>query len=146
MFSRLKPGVQACALLGAVQVVVVLAAVMRAKLEIVTAVDKAEIAGGATEERLHAWVPESLRRMCDLSETVLCSYGAERIIERLRAGRRTWWCWAPKPSLPGIHDPRTDHGAGDALQPLYCAPGPALATSGTGRGGTRQTRQLIAES
>lgn len=63
----------------------ILAAVMRARLEILTAVDKAEIAGGATEERLHAWVPEGLRRMCDVSETVLCGDAAGRIIERLRA-------------------------------------------------------------
>jgi len=67
------------------QVAAVLAAVMRSKLEIVTAVDKPEIAGGATQERLHAWVPEGLRRMCDISETVLRGDAAERIIERLRA-------------------------------------------------------------
>jgi nucleotide-binding universal stress UspA family protein len=68
-------------------VAAVLAALMRAKLEIGTAVDNAEIAGPATKERLHAWVPEGLRRMCDVSETVLCGDAAERIVERLRAAQ-----------------------------------------------------------
>jgi nucleotide-binding universal stress UspA family protein len=67
------------------QVAAVLASMMRAQLEIVTAVDKTEIAGGGAEIRLRAWVPESVRRMCDVSESVLCGDAAERIIERLRA-------------------------------------------------------------
>ena len=69
-----------------VQVAAILAAVLQAKLEIVTAVEGAEIVGD-TEEQLHAWVPEGLRRMCDVSETVLSGNAAERIIERLRAGQ-----------------------------------------------------------
>ena len=68
------------------QVAAVLAAIMRSKLEIVAAVGEAEIAGAA-KERLYAWVPEGIRRMCDVSEIAFCGDAAEGIIERLRAGQ-----------------------------------------------------------
>jgi len=68
------------------QIAGVLAAVMHARLEVVAAVDDPRIAGGA-KETLHAWIPAGLRRMCDVSETVLCGDAAEKIIERLRASQ-----------------------------------------------------------
>jgi len=69
-----------------VQIAGILAAVMQARLEIVAAVNDSDVGGGA-KEQLHAWIPEGLRRICDISEAVLCGDAAERIIERLRTGQ-----------------------------------------------------------
>ncbi len=69
------------------QVAALVAAIMGANLEIVTAVDHPAMTRAGTEERLRAWVPEGIRRMCDVSERVLCGDAAERIIERLRASQ-----------------------------------------------------------
>jgi len=63
----------------------ILAAVLGAKLDLVLAVEEAEAARGPAEEQLHSWIPEGLRRMCEISETVLEGDAAERIVERARA-------------------------------------------------------------
>jgi nucleotide-binding universal stress UspA family protein len=63
----------------------ILAAVLKAKLELVLAVEEAGSTRSGAEERLHAWIPDGLRRMCELSETVLEGDAAERIVERSRA-------------------------------------------------------------
>jgi len=67
------------------QIAGILAAVLNAKLELVLAVEEAGVARSLAEERLHAWIPDGLRRMCELSETVLEGDAAERIVERSRA-------------------------------------------------------------
>jgi nucleotide-binding universal stress UspA family protein len=62
----------------------ILAAVLKAKLELVLAVEGAD-ARSPAEEQLHAWIPDGLRRMCELSEAVLEGDAAERIVERSRS-------------------------------------------------------------
>ncbi|HVP52146.1 MAG TPA: universal stress protein [Terriglobales bacterium] len=64
----------------------ILAAVLKAKLELVLAVEEASMSRGQAEEQLHAWIPGGLRRMCDISEIVLEGDAAERIVERARTG------------------------------------------------------------
>ena len=63
----------------------ILAAVLKAKLELLLAVEEADAGRGQAEEQLHAWVPGGLRRMCEISEVVLAGDAAERIVERARA-------------------------------------------------------------
>jgi nucleotide-binding universal stress UspA family protein len=64
----------------------ILAAVLKAKLELVLAVEEASMSRGQAEEQLHAWIPAGLRRMCETSEIVLEGDAAERIVERARTG------------------------------------------------------------
>jgi len=63
----------------------ILAAVLKAKLELLLAVEEADAGRGQAEEELHTWVPGGLRRMCEISEVVLAGDAAERIVERARA-------------------------------------------------------------
>ncbi|HYN14838.1 MAG TPA: universal stress protein [Terriglobales bacterium] len=62
----------------------ILAAVLKARLEFLLAVEEADAARGPAEEQLHTWVPDGLRRMCEITETVLAGDAAERIVERAR--------------------------------------------------------------
>jgi nucleotide-binding universal stress UspA family protein len=64
----------------------ILAAVLKAKLELVLAVEEASMSRGQAEEQLHAWIPGGLRRMCKISEIVLEGDAAERMVERARTG------------------------------------------------------------
>jgi len=68
------------------QIAGILAAVLGAKLELVLAVEEVDVARDLAEGQLHAWIPDGLRRMCEISETVLEGDAAERIVERSRAG------------------------------------------------------------
>jgi len=77
---NLSDSASACA-----QIAGIVAAVLGAKLEFVLAVEEADAARGPAEEQLHAWIPDGLRRMCEISETVLEGDAAERIVERSRA-------------------------------------------------------------
>jgi len=63
----------------------ILAAVLRAKLELLMAVEETDVGRGEAEQRLHAWIPSGLQRMCEISEVVLEGDAAERIVERARA-------------------------------------------------------------
>jgi nucleotide-binding universal stress UspA family protein len=63
----------------------ILAAVLKAKLELLLAVEEAGVTRSLAEQRLHAWIPDGLRRMCELSEAVLEGDAAARIVERSRA-------------------------------------------------------------
>jgi len=63
----------------------ILAAVLGAKLEFVLAVEEADVARDLAAGQLHAWIPDGLRRMCEISETVLEGDAAERIVERSRS-------------------------------------------------------------
>ena len=67
------------------QIAGILAAVLGAKLEFVLAVEEVDVARDLAEGKLHAWIPDGVRRMCDISETVLEGDAAERIVERCRA-------------------------------------------------------------
>ena len=61
----------------------ILAAVLKARLEFLLAVEEADVVH-PVEEQLHAWIPDGLRRMCEITETVLAGDAAERIVERAR--------------------------------------------------------------
>ena len=63
----------------------ILAAVLKAKLELLLAVEEADAGSGRAEEQLHTWVSGGLRRMCEISEVVLAGDAAERIVERARS-------------------------------------------------------------
>ncbi len=67
------------------QIAGILAAVLGGKLELMLALEEAGVARNLAEERLHTWIPDGLRRMCELSETVLEGDAAERIVVRSRA-------------------------------------------------------------
>ena len=63
----------------------ILTAVLGAKLELILAVEEAGLTPGAAEEQLHCWIPDGLRRMCEISETVLEGDAAEQIVTRSRS-------------------------------------------------------------
>jgi nucleotide-binding universal stress UspA family protein len=67
------------------QVAGILTAVLGAKLDLILAVEESGVPRADAEEQLHCWIPEGLRRMCEVSETVLEGDAAEQIVERSRS-------------------------------------------------------------